>query len=176
MFQFRDPSAPVVAFYSPGRDLAHVGFFLLNSGLERLKYGVEHGSKNVRDFMQRHNISEQELKDAIDAFIVSIEEEVKNPSDSMLLKNSFSMCRYEVRYLIYSSIAPLFIAATIKGKKDVLDHADAVEYHGEEFHRKITGLVPNWDINNPSVFDIVRAVCVNTWTRMKEKLNNWRIW
>lgn len=163
MFQFRDPSAPVAVYYSPGRDLAHIGLSLISDGLERLKYGVEHGSKNVRDYMQKHKISEQELKDALEAFVTSIEEEIKNPSEGMLTTNSFSRCRYEVRYLVYSSIAPLFIAAAIKGKKDVISRADAVEYYGEEFHKKITKLAPRWEINSPTLIDSVKKIAQGTY-------------
>jgi len=162
MFQFRDPSAPVAVYYSPGRDFAHVGLRLISDGLDRLKYSVEHGSKNVRDYMQKHKISEQELKDALEAFVASIEEEIKNPAEGMLTTNSFSRCRYEVRYLVYSSIAPLFIAAAIKGKKDVLNRADAVEYYGEEFHKKITKLTLRWEINSPTLIDSVKTILQNT--------------
>lgn len=155
MFQFRIPNGPVTAYYSPGRDVAHVGFILMQDGLDYLNYLKDNKTEAFKEYVMHNQITDAEIDAAIQDFIDSVEQEIKNPDEKMLPSNQFTRNRPCVRYLVYACIAPLFIGASIKGKKDVLARADIVEYRGEEFHRKFTGLSNRFQVHSPSLWDKV---------------------
>lgn len=166
MLQFRPLGNPSAAYYSPGRDIAHVGMYFLQDGLDFLKHLVDHKVEYVRDYMQTHNISHTELEEAVADFIKSVEEEIKNPNESMLENNSFKKHRPAVRFLIYSCIAPFFIGATIKGKKDVLFREDIVELSAEEFHQKVTKLADPFKVVRPTLWDVIKKNASDVWVQV----------
>jgi len=169
MFQFRLPNGPTTAYYSPGRDVAHVGFVLIQDGLDYLNYLKENKTDALREYVIHNKITDAEIDAAIQDFIDSVEQEIKNPDEGMLSSNQFTRNRPCVRYLVYACIAPLFIGASIKGKKDVLARADIVEYSGEEFHRKFTGLSNKFRVHSPTLWDTVK----NRTCRFYERLKVW---
>lgn len=140
MFQFRVPGAPPTAYYSPGRDLAHVGMLFVQDGLDYLQHLRNKKDPRIVEYMKDNRITDEELDRALQDFLQAVEEEFKNPNEKMLPTNSFANHRPCVRYLILGCIGAIFVAASIQGRKDVVTREDAVELKGEEFHAKITGL------------------------------------
>lgn len=138
---------------------------LIQDGLDYTDFLLEHKTSKLSEYMKSNHISDAEVYAAIQDFIDAIEEEIKNESPTLLKENRFSRNRMCVQNVIYANIAAMFIAASIKGKKDVLARADVVEINGEEFHKKLTGLSANFKLSKPSLFTVAKSKIVNFYNK-----------
>lgn len=133
MFQIRKINSPKALYYSPGRDVAYVGFDNINYALAQLQEAIERKDFWIQDYMNRFKISDEDLMYAINLFVTSIENEfLEKPAEGA----DFKTLPYHMKLPILAVIAQPFIGETIQGRRDVLTIEDLEETDPKQFYEK----------------------------------------
>lgn len=133
MLQFRPADSPHSVFYSPGRDLAYVGFDFINMGLDLLEKDLATSPQWLKEYLDKNGITEEQVRDGIKAFETSIYELC---IEKGTVEHSFIPISKPVQLLVLYFIAKVFIGASIDGWKDVTSGEAVYALTPEEFLSK----------------------------------------
>ncbi|GIW58954.1 MAG: hypothetical protein KatS3mg087_0020 [Patescibacteria group bacterium] len=144
MFQIRKINSPHALYYSPGRDVAYVGFDNINYALAQLQDAIERKDLWLKDYMQHFGITEDDLLYAINLFVASIEREFLElpPEDA-----DFKTLPYHLKLPILAVIAQPFIGESIQGRRDTLTIENLEELDPKVFYEKCFPITRRYALN-----------------------------
>ncbi len=153
-------------FYSPGRDIAHVGEFFINYAIECINQWRQTKPDWWRAYCTVHHIIDLDVELGLKDFVESLRMELESGKAECLKDTPFSKLSEPLKLLLLYPFAKICLGAFLVGRKDITT-LDRRELEAMEFYKRVSSVLHNKEGIWTDIKNLMRKI----WFRIKALAN-----